>query len=90
MKCMITVLLLKLIKFYRLFISPLMAPRCRFHPTCSSYSYEAIKNHGLRGVPISIFRILKCNPFGSYGYDPVPVSLNNIFQLKRNNNEPRY
>ncbi len=90
MKCMINFLLLQLIKFYQLFISPLISPRCRFHPTCSNYCYEAIKNHGFKGIVISIFRILKCNPFGTYGYDPVPKHFNTKFKFKRNYNEPRY
>ena len=51
-----------LIRFYQICISPLLAPRCRFYPTCSQYALEAVKKYGL----------LKCHPFHKGGYDPVP------------------
>ncbi|MCM8531834.1 MAG: membrane protein insertion efficiency factor YidD [Lentisphaeraceae bacterium] len=65
---------LGVIWFYKTFISPLSPPTCRFHPTCSSYSAEAIKRHGfLKGSWLTITRILRCQPFykGNF-YDPVP------------------
>ena len=63
------------IKFYQLFISPLLGPNCRFQPTCSAYAVEAIQRHGaFRGGYLSIRRILKCHPWGGFGYDPVPQS----------------
>lgn len=47
---------------------------CRFHPTCSRYASEAIDHHGLaKGSWFAVRRVLRCNPFGSYGFDPVPV-----------------
>jgi len=49
-----------------------MPPACRFEPTCSVYAAEAIETHGLYGVWLAVVRILKCQPFHSGGYDPVP------------------
>ena len=65
--------LIKVIAFYQKFISPLFGPRSRFHPTCSVYAQEAIKEHGVfRGLWLSLKRISKCHPFGGHGLDPVP------------------
>ena len=65
--------LLKIIRFYQYGISPLLGPRCRFTPTCSQYSHEAIIEHGVfKGLYLGIKRVLKCNPFFKGGYDPVP------------------
>ncbi|MCQ2583137.1 MAG: membrane protein insertion efficiency factor YidD [Treponema sp.] len=62
-----------LIHAYQKFISPLHGPCCRFTPTCSAYALEAIKKYGpIKGLYLSIRRILKCNPFHEGGYDPVP------------------
>ncbi len=61
------------IKLYRKFISPLKPPCCRFTPTCSQYAIEALEVHGFfKGSLLAIWRILRCNPFGKGGYDPVP------------------
>lgn len=61
-----------LVIFYRKYLSPMMLPRCRFYPTCSSYALEAIEEKGLfKGMVLAGFRILRCNPFSSGGYDPV-------------------
>lgn len=61
-----------IIKMYRLFISPLKPPTCRFVPTCSEYSLQAIEKYGiLRGGFMAIRRILRCHPFHPGGYDPV-------------------
>ena len=63
---------LAIIRFYRRWISPLLAPRCRFEPTCSAYAYEAIVRHGLlRGVARAVWRLLKCQPFHRGGFDPL-------------------
>ncbi|MFP6608975.1 MAG: membrane protein insertion efficiency factor YidD [Deltaproteobacteria bacterium] len=64
--------LLMLIAAYRSFVSPLLGPSCRFHPTCSAYAQEAIRRHGaFRGVLLASGRILRCQPLGTGGYDPV-------------------
>ena len=61
------------IKFYRKFISPLKRPCCRFYPTCSSYAYEAYSKYGFfKGNYLTVWRVLRCNPFCKGGYDPVP------------------
>ncbi|MBE6321561.1 MAG: membrane protein insertion efficiency factor YidD [Paludibacteraceae bacterium] len=66
-------LLILPIKFYRHFISPLLPPSCRYTPTCSQYALEAIQKHGpLKGLYLAVRRILRCNPWGGSGYDPVP------------------
>ncbi len=63
------------IKIYKLLISPLLPNACRYYPTCSEYSAEAIKRFGLfRGSFLALKRILSCNPFGKGGVDPVPPS----------------
>jgi uncharacterized protein len=61
------------IRLYKRFLSPLLPPSCRFTPSCSRYTVEAIQKHGaLRGTLLGTWRILRCNPFGKGGYDPVP------------------
>ncbi|HNV81451.1 MAG: membrane protein insertion efficiency factor YidD [Tenuifilaceae bacterium] len=61
------------IKAYQLLISPLIPPSCRYTPTCSAYSIEAFKKHGpFKGLWLSVKRIIRCNPWGGHGYDPVP------------------
>ena len=67
-------LLILLIKIYQIIISPLLAPSCRFTPTCSVYGIEAIKKHGAaKGFWLTIKRISRCHPWGGgHGYDPVP------------------
>ena len=62
-----------LIRKYQTLISPLLPSTCRFSPTCSEYSKQSLIKHGLiKGSILSIKRILKCNPWGGNGYDPVP------------------
>ncbi|MDE6198895.1 MAG: membrane protein insertion efficiency factor YidD [Muribaculaceae bacterium] len=61
------------IYFYRYCISPMLPPRCRFTPTCSQYAIEALRKHGpVKGLWLSVRRVLRCNPWGGSGYDPVP------------------
>lgn len=62
-----------LIRIYQKVISPLFPGSCRYTPTCSHYSVEAIKKFGvIKGIYLSSKRIIKCNPWGGHGYDPVP------------------
>lgn len=62
-----------LVKFYQLAISPLLPKSCRHVPSCSAYTIEALQVHGLfKGLYLGIHRILRCHPWGTYGYDPVP------------------
>lgn len=66
-------LLILPIKFYRLCISPLLPPSCRFTPTCSQYAIEAISKYGpFKGIFLAVKRLLRCRPGGGSGYDPVP------------------
>jgi putative membrane protein insertion efficiency factor len=61
------------IRFYQYAVSPHFPPSCRYTPTCSTYAYEAVMRYGpLKGSWIAIKRILRCHPFHSGGYDPVP------------------
>ncbi|RLD33839.1 MAG: membrane protein insertion efficiency factor YidD [Bacteroidetes bacterium] len=66
-------ILIGMVKFYQKAISPLFPPTCRYTPTCSSYSIEALKKYGpFKGGWLSLKRFLSCNPWGGHGYDPVP------------------
>jgi putative membrane protein insertion efficiency factor len=66
-------LIILLIKAYRKILSPFLGSRCRFYPSCSLYSEEALKKHGLaKGIVLSFLRLVKCNPFHPGGFDPVP------------------
>lgn len=65
--------LLFLIRCYQYALSPFLGPRCRFHPTCSHYACGAIERHGvLKGAWLALKRVLRCHPWHSGGYDPVP------------------
>ena len=65
-------MILYLIKIYRKKISPMYTPRCKYVPTCSQYALEAIEKYGIiKGGLMSIWRILRCNPFSKGGFDPV-------------------
>jgi putative membrane protein insertion efficiency factor len=69
-------MLMVLITGYRRFVSPLLAPRCRFEPSCSAYALEAVREHGaLRGTWLAVRRIGRCHPFHPGGFDPVPPAL---------------
>jgi len=62
-----------LLRGYKQFVSPLLPPACRFHPTCSEYAREAILRHGLaRGIPLAVKRLGRCHPWNEGGIDPVP------------------
>lgn len=65
--------LMSLVFFYKYAISPITPASCRFVPTCSEYALEALRIHGpIKGICLAIKRIIKCNPWGAHGYDPVP------------------
>ncbi|MDH2917084.1 MAG: membrane protein insertion efficiency factor YidD [Gallionella sp.] len=66
-------ILLLMVRGYQRFISPMYPPSCRFTPSCSQYSYEAISKYGIvKGVWLSIKRVGRCNPWNPGGYDPIP------------------
>lgn len=65
-------ILILVVKFYQNFISPLKPASCRYTPTCSQYTIDALKKYGvLKGLKLSFKRILSCHPWGGSGYDPV-------------------
>ncbi len=69
-----------IIKFYKFFISPVLPAACRYYPTCSVYSIQAIKKFGfIKGGFLSLKRVLSCNPLGGTGFDPVPE----VFSFKK-------
>ena len=66
-----SLLLIGLVRLYQIFLSPIMGGQCRFHPSCSAYSIEAIRKYGaVLGAWRSVRRILRCHPFHPGGYDP--------------------
>jgi len=66
-------ILLAPIRLYRRIVSPLLTPRCRYHPSCSAYAVGVIERYGiLRGGWLAGWRLLRCNPWSLGGYDPVP------------------
>ena len=70
-------LLLAGLDLYQDLVRPWMAPRCRFHPSCSDFAREAVELHGaLRGTLLALSRLLRCHPFDPGGFDPVPRSRN--------------
>ncbi len=79
-------IVISLIKFYQKFISPLFPPTCRFHPTCSQYTVEAVERFGvIKGLYLGLRRILRCNPLNPGGYDPVPDEFH-FFKVRREKN----
>ena len=68
-----TRVLIALLRGYKRYISPHLGHHCRFTPTCSEYAMQALAVHGLgKGLLLTAWRLLRCNPFGMFGYDPVP------------------
>ena len=82
---MIKKVLIKMIRLYQRYISPVKVTRGPYFPTCSNYALEAIEKHGaLKGSILAGWRLLRCNPFSRGGYDPVPAgrSCNKLFRKK--------
>ena len=74
-------LFIGLIKLYRITLSKLKPPCCRFYPTCSAYGIGAIRRFGcIRGGYLTVKRIIRCNPFNPGGYDPVPEKFSFIYK----------
>ena len=70
--------LLAFVRGYQVLLSPIVGGACRFEPSCSRYMTEAIERHGAgRGAWLGIRRLARCHPFGSHGYDPVPLEHEN-------------
>ena len=70
---MLARILIGLVRFYQMAISPWTPAACRYTPTCSAYAVDALREHGvLRGLWLSVRRVARCHPWGGYGYDPVP------------------
>lgn len=70
---LVKMLLIFIIRFYQMAISPVLGRNCRHYPTCSNYTIEAIQTHGpLKGSWLGIKRIARCHPWGTSGFDPVP------------------
>ena len=66
-------LFIALIRFYQIVLSPLMIPSCRFYPSCSQYGLEAFRKYNIfKAIGLTIWRVLRCNPFNRGGYDPLP------------------
>lgn len=73
MSKILSYIMIGMVKFYQKAISPMFPPTCRYTPTCSAYSIEALKKYGpLKGGWLSLKRFLSCNPWGGHGHDPVP------------------
>ncbi len=84
--------LIILVKVYQMTISPLLHNSCRFTPTCSQYTIQALKDHGvIKGLILGIYRIGRCNPWGGQGFDPVPekgASLIKFMNKKKRDHNP--
>ncbi len=73
MRAVVQRVLLALLAFYRLAITPWLGPHCRFAPSCSAYAAEAVQLHGpWRGLRLAAWRLARCHPWHAGGYDPVP------------------
>ncbi len=77
---MIRRLLITLVKGYRLLLSPWLGSSCRFEPTCSAYSLEALERHGAAaGTYLTLARLVRCHPWCEGGHDPVPPTKPRLF-----------
>ncbi len=69
----VTVVLVALVRAYQLVVSPWIAPRCKYYPSCSAYAVQALQVHGpVKGVGLAVWRLLRCNPWSLGGVDHVP------------------
>ncbi|NDA81873.1 MAG: membrane protein insertion efficiency factor YidD [Actinobacteria bacterium] len=64
----------RLINFYQKFVSPAFAPRCKYYPSCSQYTLDALRGFGIQGALLGLWRLLRCNPFSHGGVDYIPSS----------------
>ena len=72
-RSILAIVLVSFVRLYQLFLSPFLGANCRYQPTCSHYAIEAMRVHGgLKGGWLAIRRIMRCHPWGGFGYDPVP------------------
>jgi len=78
------ILLTTPIKIYQKWISPMFGPRCKYYPSCSSYTVTAIENYGFKGVAMSLWRLVRCNPWSHGGVDYVRVN-----EKKKENKNPK-
>jgi uncharacterized protein len=82
-------LLIGLVRFYRVAISPWTPPACRYVPSCSAYAVEALERHGAaRGFWLAVRRVGRCHPWGGQGYDPVPPEASTNTPDATGNNRP--
>lgn len=77
------------IRFYRRFISPMFPPKCKYYPTCSTYALNAYEKHGFfMGTALTVWRVLRCNPWSLGGVDHVPERVTiDYFRIKKNNED---
>ncbi len=67
-----SIVIISILRIYKKVLSPILPRACRFYPTCSAYTVEAIRKKGvLKGLGMGFYRVLRCNPFSAGGYDPV-------------------
>ncbi|MHB1206825.1 MAG: membrane protein insertion efficiency factor YidD [Rhodospirillaceae bacterium] len=82
---MLSTSLVALIRGYQVMVAPMIGPRCRFAPSCSHYTAEAISIHGPgAGLRLGVKRILKCHPWGGAGFDPVPPAFSESHSVRPN------
>ncbi|MEY4753650.1 MAG: rane protein insertion efficiency factor YidD [Pseudomonadota bacterium] len=83
-------LMIAVVRFYRLFLSPWLGSACRFEPTCSAYALAALHMHGARtGGRLTVWRLLRCHPWCQGGHDPVPLAPRLFSDLLRGSTEER-